>query len=727
MSAAAWLDLLREDPSKAVAQLLSGAASVVPFERARPHEFLLAVLPRNSRRVSARPLGDESTTVAGAPGDHLKLALDKGLQAWLLARRGDPLPAARKLSAFAAQVCEALQWPLYFDLPNSLAALKAERAQWLVYCQSLSLSAYRDPEFDYWQILATTQNDDSLQCFWQSFINEAGRTRSLRYVDLGLLGLAQLPLDVDDSLRNLRLQVQALSARYKSRRGAGSHALADFADKLRSVRARNLSMTAANYQAFLVGALKQLTDDQRQSVFALLGMGQTLIQRGGQFSGAYRLKDPASKPDTDRVVGAVERALTARQAWDAIRPLIAATEDHLRKSGVAYFFVTNLDRCIRALCNRFRLSDPEISGRVFQWIHLSLQLESDNPRLWMLWELALRQAGQPMRAQWVLWEMTRRFPEDLPCRVELAQLLANSGQGEQRQQAYRLLNETLSIDADHLHALSALAKLVIEDGDYARALRLTERVDPRDGFGAVLHAEAYARRGEPGDLDLAIHGLQLFVNRYPGQVIAKDYLGKLLALHESGTARAAFVPMSDERAISTMEAAPETDLAWLNFAHSLQFDATGRSVVAMPLAHDPATPGVVLPLPQALTQAMLDVTGNITDDRAGDDDVLGKYDDAQKNEFPIETRLWHYLRALQSPTASAADRRGCRLELEKSVTAREQASEAYPERIRYFRTGFAALRRADEAPVDVATLRAGELWLKTMLDSHRPLPAPILA
>ncbi|MBB1074599.1 hypothetical protein HUU62_09275 [Rhodoferax sp. 4810] len=500
MSWHTWADELRSSPQQAVADLLRGAASISPFDRVTPHEFLLAVLPRSSRLVTHTLLGEPSpVTPEPDPTTDLPAYLDEGLSAWLMAQRQAPLPAARKLGAYAAQVCEGLQWPLYFDLPQTRAALLAERARWLPWLGSLTLTAYRDPEYDYWQVLATQQRDDALQFFWQTFVVEAGRTRSSRYLNLGLLALARLPLTDDDSLRNLRLQVQTLINRYQRRKGWGVPAQQELADALREVMARNLSMGIATYRAFLLELLSPLGEDKATSVLTLLGLGKSQGLQPARVNTASKLQPPAGREDSDRAVQAVHRSGSLAQAWNAIWPLLTAHEDYLHKSGDPYYFVRTLDKCARALCNKYSLLDPEIQSRLFQWIHLALRVDADDPRRWMLWELALRQADQPQRAQWVLWEMIRRFPDQLPCRVELARLLAESSAVVDQVQAQRLLQQVLQLDPDHLHAHSTLAQLAIRRQDWDQAL-----VHAQNGLRVDPLRQRYAARISLGNTAVAL-------------------------------------------------------------------------------------------------------------------------------------------------------------------------------------------------------------------------------
>jgi len=721
MSWQQWADELRQEPRQAVADLLRGAADISPYERVAPHEFLLAVLPRSSRLVNQTLLGepraDSTKTDMSA---ELPALLDTGLSAWLLAQREAALPPARKLGAYAAQVCEALQWPLYFALPQTRTVLQADRALWLRWLGSLTLSAYRDPEYDYWQVLAA-QRDDNLQFFWQSFVVEAGRTRSSRYLNLGLLALAKLKISEDDSLRNLRLQVQALVNRYQQRKAWGAPAQEELAENLRSVMARNPSMDEGNCRAFLSALLAPLGEDKAASVLSLVGFGQVAQSYAGVVSSSlYKLEPPGMTGETDEAVRAVRQSGSLAQAWKAIRSLLSTHEDFMHKSGDAYYFVRNLDRCGRALCDNYSLRDPEVRDHLFQWIHLSLRMDADNPRLWMLWELALRKAEQPQRAQWVLWEMTRRFPDQLPCRVELARLLAASDTPDDQAQALRLLQQVLQLDTNNLHAHSTLVQLAIRREDWAQALSHAQqgsRIDPGNESSAVLLAQAYARRNEPGDLQTAIEHLRSFVTRNRGNVNAEGYLRVLLQRQQIVAQGQLAVFKDNDESAADMKAAPaETDPAWLAFAESLRASPSGDTSAASSIENADLA-GRVLPLPQALRQAV--VQG------LWEEEVLDRYETDAQQEFPLETRLWQYLKTLHSDSPSSERdraRQAVQTWLNAETQALEQNGQGNESRVNYNNKHWEALN----TPADTA-LATGAEWLKDLLDRYHPLPAPLLA
>ena len=721
-----WIEQLRSQPKLAVGDLLSGSANVTPYDRAAAHEFLLAILPRSCRRIQTKLLGEPNgpaTQGSATQADDLLAQIDAGLSAWLLEHRQRALPNPRKLSAYASQVSEALKWPVYFDLPQSVDALKAERAQWLAWLDKLVISAYRDPCYDYWQLLATVQTDDSLQFHWQLFVVEAFRTRSPRYLDLGLLALAGMPLSEADSIRNLRLQVQALINRYLRRQGLGVLALTELAEQLVSVRSRNQSLSAGNYQAFLEPLLTRLGENKKVSVLAQLGLGKAAAEATlRQARSLYKLEPPGLASDVEGAIQDVRNSHNARQAWQAIRPILTSHEAYLRKSGDAYFFVRTLDRCARALCEKYELREAEIRDRLFQWIHLSLQADADNPRLWMLWELALRKARYTQRAQWVLWEMTRRFPEHLPCRVELARLLAESSDSTDQAHSKRLLEEVLRSDPENLHAYSTLAQLAIKAGNYPGAIALTQKalaIDPTNQPSAVLQTQAYDRRGEPGDLECAIENLQLFVNRNRGMLNAEGYLGTLINRKQSSLQQTQAELGGDVRSPSqaTGAEAAETDAAWLAFSQSVSGMASTdlNSTEQIPSPAGATIPGLVLPLPQALKQSL--------QRDLWDANILDAYDDRLTQEFPLETRLWKYLAALHSPASGVAYVGTLRHGIDDWMQAQFQTvAEDDQARKSYFDAHWSAL----SAVPPESALIDGKAWLFALLDRQRPLPAPVL-
>ena len=715
MSWLAWAEQLRKTPEQAVADLLRGAAAVAPYERTEAHEFLLAVLPRTARRVAGPLLGEPARNIAlPHPRADLPALIDQGLAAWLQTQVRTPLPAVRKLGAYAAQTCEALQWPMYLSLPNTVDVLRGHRTQWLAHFGKLTLSAYRDPEYDYWQVLAVHQSDNSLQFFWHSFVQEAGHTRSMRYLSLGLLALARLPLDEDDSARNLRLQVQALVNRYQRRRSAGISALDELAEQLQGVRARNLSMNSGTWLVFLRDMLSPLGEDRSTSVLAALGLSQHLASPHGNasFKTQWRLKPPARKPESDRVVQAIRESHTLGQAWQALRPLLQALEDHVYKSGDDYDFVRALDSCARALLKKYDLREPEIQARLFQWIYLSLRLEPDDPGLWLLWSTALKRAGHTQRSQWVLWEMTRRFPDHLPCLVELAKALAETGKTEDAQQAQRLLKQVLQMDPQNLHAFSTLSKLALQAGEWVEAIRWAQEglaVDEGDGHCAVQLAHAFVHRGHEGDLAAAIAHLQGFTLKHRGNPKTEDYLKYLIqqqrALAEGRItlepewANDAPAPTSADTATAS-----EDDPAWLNFAAQLQAWSHAERVYLGGTASEQAPhPDRVLPLPQTLRQALIQ----------GDwsDDWLDNFEPAELDGLPLETALWRYLQAVQAQ-ASLRDVNDAK-EAVEAILKREQQAPSYDSKswLPYLQQRWqAAVQQANQAPIG-----DGKAWL---MDLH---------
>ena len=703
-----WAEELKKTPLQAVSDLIRGAADIAPFERLTPHEFLLTVLPVESRTHVNSLTGSRQIHTVCPATQHLVDYLDKGLAEWLMIQQYSDYPSPKKLSAYAHQVSDALQWPLYFKLPRSRSILVANRACWLKWLSSLTLSAFLDPEYDYWQVLASQQQDESLQFFWQSFITEARRTRPARYLNLGLLSLAKLPLDENDTLKNLRLQVQSLINRYQRRKGIGISSQDELATNIKNVMARNPTMNDDNYRAFLRELLKPVGEDVTLSVFSLIGLQQqTSFQQNSR--GYYKvpawLKPPGTKEDTDSTIKQIHQSTSLLQAWEILRREITIQENYLYRTGDSHNFLRVLDRCVREICGRNNLTDPEIQSRILQWTHLSLRLEPDEPRRWMLWELVLRKAGHQERAKWVLLELTRRFPDQIPGRVELALLLLESGSKKDRDEASALLKHVLEIDYHNLHARAGLASLAIQNEDWSQSIRYTQeclKIDPADAVSMRLLAWTYMLRDAPGDRDLAINSLKDFLARYADghelSNLLKDIINKKSSVNK-------FKKDRQEKNMPHPKPDTEKDPAWLAFAATLAtYESDSDAFI---------TSTRILTLPQALQQAVID--------NNWDEESLAGYGPEDMAEFPLEIALWRYLSLLHSSFSTQKEIESGKENVTLWIKRLAEESNHSSYKIYLHKEWEKVISDPENAIVN------GKKWLLELVVRYHPLPAPLFS
>jgi tetratricopeptide (TPR) repeat protein len=409
----------------------------------------------------------------------------------------------------------------------------------------------------------------------------------------------------------------------------------------------------------------------------------------------------------------VHSAYSLEQAWRAIFPLLTDHEKHQHKTGDYEALVLTLNKCAQALCERFSLeTSTQIQAQLFRWIHLALRLDAENSQLWMLWALALRKADQPQRARWVLWDMTRRFPYHLPCRVELARLLADSPDPAEKNQVSRLLQQVLQLDPKSPHVHFIRAQLAIRRRDWPEALTHAQeslRIEPDNEACALLLATAHDGRNEAGDLQTAIEHLQRFVSHYPGNLNAEGYLGNL-CIRQQLAAHGRLAEWEDDESSAKPTAAPaETDVAWRAFAESIQTWIDGDDAVSNTYSDER-----LLPLPQAMRQAIVQ--------NRWEADVLESYNETTKREFPLETRLWRYLQVLRSD-APEGKRERARQDVQAWVDAEAHASSQVSDsRLSYLTKHWTAMDAANDD-----ALASGKDWLCDLLNSYQPLPAPLYA
>ena len=565
-----WLDALLADPVQAVDDLLMSRVEIFPYERESLDVFLLTILPASARLARSAALIKEPVLLRTTPMDEgyeqrVTEAFDAGVSGWLKARRDTPLPAVLRLSAYAARVCVVLEWLIFFKLPNSRMALRQCSESWLAWLRRFVISPYRDPEFGYWQALSVDPPDDGLQFHWMQCVAESGRTRSLRYLSLGLSALSQLPVDEEAPERNLQLQLRALVQRYERQKGAGAEAVESLIDAITSIRVRN-PRSDGYYRFVLQNVLKRVSDNIRETVLIRLKLHTDVTTRAAK-SSAFRWPEPPSTAsEAQAVVENVRSAPNLATAWPAALRLLSAHEDYLRRTGDHYFFTRTLDRTVRALVNRFQLRDANIARRVFAFVQFGLSVDTDNPMLWMLWEKCLARAGYAERAQWVLWDMVRRFPDQKQCRVDLAQLLMDDNDERHRNEAEALLQEVLAMDAQNVHAMTSLATLAVRRRQFGDAIKHATNaltVDPSNQPSVLLLAQAMHYSG---DDESAISRLDSFLQKYPVSPNAEGYLAKLRRYHDLGQSwdEALQAPKKDK----TYHA--ETDPTWLTFQAGME-------------------------------------------------------------------------------------------------------------------------------------------------------------
>lgn len=150
-----WANSLLQEPKQAVSDLLCGTADILPYERAGTIDFLLAVLPRESRTVQTRLLGEPAAALEGKEplaGSSYVEKLDDGLVAWLIEQKGRDNPPVKKIASYAAQLCDAFQCPMYFVLPKTSKLLLENGTNWNSWFDLFSSAGHSGPDRIYRQL-----------------------------------------------------------------------------------------------------------------------------------------------------------------------------------------------------------------------------------------------------------------------------------------------------------------------------------------------------------------------------------------------------------------------------------------------------------------------------------------------------------------------------------------------------------------------------------------------
>ncbi len=477
-----WLAEFDANPMAAFDGMIRGVAVPFPYSRGEPREALALLFGALSER------------------DPLRARLDATLGDWLDQRRLDrpDQRAAYGVERAIQEISDALHLVYRLELPETAARLREGYFRYRGWLGSLRLNSARDALGEFWTALAHHQTDGRFLSRWYHLCEEAALDRNPGDLSVALLGLRRLPPDgapkpLDAALHGLAL--------WGARLGEQDHAR--FRRQWRALRA----LYPRGPEAWLEHVLPLLKD--RKEPFADWWREDLPKSKTGKGKGR-----DVQNPPRERLQ-AIERRI-GREPIAQVRPdiehLIAGYLRYAEATGVSHFVV-------RTACNigdRVLTDAPDLAHALAR---IAVRWEPENPFAWTLWSKALVKLGQDDLAELLLWETTRRFPDNVVSRNALAELLARTpGRAGEAEALYRA---TMARFPDDVVSRTALAELLA-------------RTPGRAGEAEALYRATMAR--------------------FPDNVVSRTALAELLARTPGRAAEAEALYRA------TMEAFPDNEV-----------------------------------------------------------------------------------------------------------------------------------------------------------------------
>lgn len=441
-----WLAEFEAAPDRAFDALIRGVSVPFPYNRAEPREVVATLFGALSDR------------------DPLRDVLDRVLGDWLARRRQDP-PAWRAeygMDRYVQELVDALHLVYRLDLRSTAGRLAGDYFAWLGWVRGLVMNSARDPLKEFWNVLAQTQTDGRFVSRWFGLCKEAGVSLPHGYVNVGLLGIRRLPPSgtdpLDQALSGLAIWGAHLGERDKPR----------FQRQWRALRAL-YPHGSGFWRDHVTPLLKGRTEP-----FAEWWRADLKAGKGGT---AKPVAGAIQVPPKERLEAIKARIGNEPLEW--VRPdverLIADQLRYAEATGVARFVVYTA-----CYIGKRVLSDaPDLAHDLAR---IAVRWEPRNPFGWTLWGHALMALGRGDLAEVVLWETTRRFPNNASSRNTLAGLLAQTG----RPEAEALYRDTIRRFPNDESSHTALAEFLVRTGREFEAEALYGDMIgafPRNGMG----------------------------------------------------------------------------------------------------------------------------------------------------------------------------------------------------------------------------------------------------
>ena len=468
-----WFEAFHRDPKRAVADLFSGRAGAGSDLRLDVPELLYQQFPPN--------LADE------------RARLDDALGSWLLDMREDYASQVQRLgfSVYGKRVGDALIALQLLDLPRTRGRIRTDTGAWLRWLSPLRLAPERDPGLECFRLLTRGQPDARHTALW---LRLAADPRP-EYLTVALAGLRLLP-NQDDAWKNQALMLQALLRHTVEVRYEAGEARTFFDGHFAALRGF-FPRGPQHWNRVLDEALDGFQEHTKEPIARKLAddlQANLLAKRRRPSSGKTRMPMPATQKewgDLKKDILHSDRSPEplARRLFD----ILERNHNYAEASGVSHFFVRTLHNLGASLLERHALGSADMD-RFGVMIERALVWEPANPYCWMLWADWFKDQGQGRAREAVLREMVRLFPSDLPARIELARLLIDRGNADWD-------------EAEH-HLQNAMDR------------------DPSGGHSYVVMARLLVFRHRPAEAKAMLAG---FLERYPGNATAREYLGRLRA------------------------------------------------------------------------------------------------------------------------------------------------------------------------------------------------------
>jgi hypothetical protein len=436
-----WLRVFNDDPSRAVADLMSGRAGIGASLRLDVPELLRSLFADGASMASERR------------------RLDQALYVWLENMRANYANETSRIgfSVYSKRLVDAFETLQLLDLSDTRERIRDNVHTWIQWLSPLRVAPGRDPALECWRLLTAGQSETpSLIATW---LRLAADPRS-EYLDVAVMGLERAP--TKDAKINRILLLRALLVHAVAMRCPADQAHAFFKKRFAALRGRatvafpRAPKTWDNELGSAMAVVQEHNPSQR--LLEIVGLIEQDRQAPrSRTRGRVPRKSPPIQPVEQLFSEINGKSAPPDKLADRLFELLRERLRHAEETGDSYFFIRTLCRLGDALLKRGGLGAKALTD-FGTMIENGLAWAPTNEFCWTLYADWFGAKGNNEAREWVLREIARFSPEHQVSRVELARLLKERGE-QHWDEAERWLREAAERNPSHEHARVESARL----------------------------------------------------------------------------------------------------------------------------------------------------------------------------------------------------------------------------------------------------------------------------